>query len=272
MLRLRILTIAAVAVLSSLPAWADNGGETSATPAAATATATTKVAATESSTQSHTGTQPADTRKSVAEKSPAAPKVAAALPSPTLTVQINLGSQSMTVYEDGVAKYSWAISSGTASHPTPRGTFRPQWTAKMWYSRKYDNAPMPNAVFIHGGVAIHATPYVSRLGSPASHGCIRLAPSHARTFYRLVHQHGLKKVRVSVYGTPKWRAPAVASRKSSQTYAAQQSSGGSSWSWLFGPPQAYNPKVAPKRSAGKSAYYKTKKRHHVPKYYYYSSN
>ena len=35
----------------------------------------------------------------------------------------------------------------------------------MWYSRKYDNAPMPNAVFINGGVAVHATQHVSRLGS-----------------------------------------------------------------------------------------------------------
>ncbi|NOT71096.1 MAG: L,D-transpeptidase [Hyphomicrobium sp.] len=170
---------------------------------------------------------------------PAAP---AAPPPPTLTAKIDLGAQTMIVSENGDAKYSWPISSGTAEFPTPRGTFRPQWTAKMWYSRKYDNAPMPNAVFINGGVAVHATPHVSRLGNPASHGCIRLAPGNAKTFYSLVHKHGLKMTRVSVYGTPKWRAPAIASRKvpRPQRYAAQQQDEG----WWFSSPKKYQPTSA----------------------------
>ncbi len=135
----------------------------------------------------------------------------------------------MVVAENGVVKYSWPISSGTAEFPTPRGTFRAQWTAKMWYSRKYDNAPMPHAVFINGGVAVHATQHVRSLGQPASHGCIRLAPGNARMFYNLVQSHGLKATRVSVYGTPKWRAPQIASRsrRVAQHYAAREESG--SW-------------------------------------------
>lgn len=173
---------------------------------------------------------PQDEAKAAAPEKTAEPK-----PIPTtLAVQIDLSRQRMTVSEHGDAKYTWAISSGTSEHPTPRGTFRPQWTAKMWYSKKYDNAPMPNAVFISGGVAIHATPYTRYLGSPASHGCIRLAPGNAATFYRLVQQHGLKATKVSVYGTPKWRAPAVASRRDRdeqpvRRYAAQEQNNG-----LFG--------------------------------------
>jgi lipoprotein-anchoring transpeptidase ErfK/SrfK len=157
---------------------------------------------------------------------------------PTLIAMIDLATQRMEVSEDGVEKYSWPISSGTSEFPTPRGTFRPQWVAKMWYSRKYDNAPMPNAVFINGGVAVHATPHVSRLGTPASHGCIRLSPVNAKIFYGLVQKHGMKMTKVSVFGTPKWHSPAVASRKAPrpQRYAsaAHDDSG-----WLMASPKKY---------------------------------
>ena len=95
----------------------------------------------------------------------------------------------------------------------------------MWYSKQYDNAPMPNAVFINGGVAIHATPHVSSLGRPASHGCIRLSPTHAKTFYGLVQAHGLKMTRVSIFGKPQWNAPAVAIRdQPRRRYVARQDS------------------------------------------------
>lgn len=140
---------------------------------------------------------------------------------PTLTASIDLTRQLMVVSEHGVARYTWPISSGTAGYATPRGTFRPEWTAKMWYSRKYDWAPMPHAVFINGGVAVHATQHVGALGTPASHGCIRLAPANAKIFYTLVQRHGLKLTSVDVDGTPQWRAPAVASRKKPrEQYAA----------------------------------------------------
>ena len=182
-------------------------------------------------------------------------------PEPTLKATIDLSAQRITVSERGDQLYSWPISSGTAEHPTPRGTFYPQWTAKMWYSRKYDNAPMPNAVFISGGVAIHATYATSMLGRPASHGCIRLAPTNAATFYKLVQKHGLKNVRVSVYGTPKWSAPAVARRDNGRTtrYVAAAPSSGWKFFWddeptyrkpVYRATSAYDPRfVKPKRRA-----------------------
>ncbi len=142
-------------------------------------------------------------------------------PAPSLTASIDLTRQLMVVSEHGVEKHTWPISSGAAGYATPRGTFRPEWTAKMWYSRKYDWAPMPHAVFINGGVAVHATQHVRALGTPASHGCIRLAPANAKIFYGLVHRHGLKLTSVDVHGAAQWRAPAVASRKKAPVqYAA----------------------------------------------------
>ncbi len=80
----------------------------------------------------------------------------------------------------------------------------------MWFSKKYDNAPMPHAVFFSGGVAVHATQSIGMLGQPASHGCVRLAPAHAARFYELVHKHGYQNTRIEVFGTPP--APRVARR------------------------------------------------------------
>ncbi len=120
---------------------------------------------------------------------------------PTLTVKINLSQQRMDVFANGVQLHSWPISSGRSGFETPRGTFRAQWAARMWYSRKYDMAPMPHAVFINGGVAVHATSAVGLLGRPASHGCIRLSPPNAATFFGLAHKHGLRQTQVSVFGS-----------------------------------------------------------------------
>ena len=197
--------------------------------------------------------KPADTKEPEKTEKTAEAAKPAPPPEPSLTATIDLGSQVMTVSEHGDRKYSWAVSSGTSEHPTPRGTFRPQWIAKMWYSKKYDNAPMPNAVFVSGGVAIHATYATGLLGRPASHGCIRLSPANAATFYKLVGRHGLTMTKVSIYGTPKWRSPAVARNDddaSSRRYATQQpqvQQRRPSNSWFWETP-AYRTTSVPERS------------------------
>ena len=73
----------------------------------------------------------------------------------------------------------WKVSTARSGYYTPRGTFGVTRTAKVYYSRKYDNSPMPNSVFFHGGYAIHGTGYIKNLGRPASHGCVRLHPQNA---------------------------------------------------------------------------------------------
>lgn len=133
---------------------------------------------------------------------PAAAPVVRRPAAPSLIARINLSTQRLELTYDGRHQESWPISSGREGYPTPRGVFRPQWASKMWYSRKYDNAPMPNAVFFSGGVAVHATQAIGMLGSPASHGCVRLAPANAARFYALVHKHGFANTRIEVIGTP----------------------------------------------------------------------
>jgi lipoprotein-anchoring transpeptidase ErfK/SrfK len=115
-----------------------------------------------------------------------------------IKVHISKASQSMRVYVDGYLAHVWTVSTGRAGYGTPSGSYRAQRLERYWYSTKYDNAPMHNAVFFKGGYAIHGTSYVSELGRPASHGCVRLHPSNAAELFSLVQQHGRSKTRITL--------------------------------------------------------------------------
>lgn len=236
---------------SAAPATANPSGNSA--PAAPPATATGTDAATAVPAPSGTETKP----DAAAAPPPPPPK-------PTLSVDINLSSQRMTVSEFGTQKYSWAISSGRSGYVTPTGTFRPLWTAKMWYSKKYDDAPMPNAVFFSGGTAIHGTYATGSLGSPASHGCVRLAPGNAATLYRLVGKHGNMLTRIVVHGSPRYRDPAVASRgNGSRSYASSRRGYGYAPRYAddgydapyYAPPRARRYYAPPRRYVSRGYYY-----------------
>lgn len=104
----------------------------------------------------------------------------------SIVARVDLSEQRMHVYVDGFQRYVWPVSTARRGYVTPVGTYRPQRLEPMWYSRKYDNSPMPHSIFFRGGYAIHGTEAVRRLGTPASHGCVRLLPSNAATLYSLV--------------------------------------------------------------------------------------
>ena len=95
-------------------------------------------------------------------------------------------SQQMMQVDTNEGSYQWPVSTARKGYYTPTGTFYPYSLQPMHYSRKYDNAPMPHSIFFSGGYAIHATPHTGNLGRPASHGCVRLSPSHAAFLYGIV--------------------------------------------------------------------------------------
>jgi hypothetical protein len=113
-------------------------------------------------------------------------------------VDVDLTSQRLQVTTPAGETYVWAISSGRRGYSTPPGTYSAYRLERVYFSRKYDNAPMPHAVFFRGGYAIHGTQAVRLLGRPASHGCIRLAPAHAAFLFNLVQRHG---ARIAIRGT-----------------------------------------------------------------------
>lgn len=103
---------------------------------------------------------------------------------------VDKSSQRMRVYQGGRHLYTWKVSTGRSGYGTPTGTWSVKRMHKMWYSRKYDNAPMPHSLFYNGGFAVHATYATRRLGRTASHGCVRLAPGNAARLFSLVRRHG----------------------------------------------------------------------------------
>jgi lipoprotein-anchoring transpeptidase ErfK/SrfK len=115
-----------------------------------------------------------------------------------VVVQIDKSSQRMAVCVDGAMRYNWPVSTGRDGYGTPSGTFHPQSMARRYFSRKYYNAPMPHAIFFYYGFAIHGTNDISRLGGPASHGCVRLHPTHAAALFALVERNGPRNTRIEI--------------------------------------------------------------------------
>lgn len=116
----------------------------------------------------------------------------------SITARISISSQTMTVSEGGRVKHRWKVSTARRGYYTPRGSYRAYWASRHHRSRKYDNAPMPYAIFFKGGYAVHATFDTKRLGRPASHGCIRLHPNNAAVFFSLAQKYGLRNTRVVI--------------------------------------------------------------------------
>jgi len=117
-----------------------------------------------------------------------------------VVVTIDKSTQRMSVSVDGAPRYSFVVSTGRAGYGTPNGTYHPQRLARTWFSKRYYNSPMPHSIFFHGGYAIHGSYEISRLGGPASHGCVRLHPSNAATLYALVQKEGAGHTTIVVTG------------------------------------------------------------------------
>jgi len=116
-------------------------------------------------------------------------------------IAIDKLSQEMTVSVDGVPKYRWPVSTGRLGYDTPSGTYHPFRMEPVYFSKEFDDAPMPHAIFFTArGHAIHGTLNTGGLGWPVSHGCVRLSPENATTLYALVTAEGLAHTTVVVRG------------------------------------------------------------------------
>lgn len=123
--------------------------------------------------------------------------VSTTLASARVDIAVDLSRQAMQV-NSAEGSFVWPISSGRFGFHTPQGSYRIGRLEPMHRSRRYNNAAMPNAMFFHGGYAIHGTDQEGALGSPASHGCIRLSRTDAASLYDMVRREG---GRVTIVGT-----------------------------------------------------------------------
>lgn len=97
-------------------------------------------------------------------------------------VVVGLSDQLAYLYRGSELMAVAAMSSGTSDKPTPTGIFQVLEKKTMYYSRKYNNAPMPFMQRIDRfGIALHAG---ENPGRPASHGCIRLPSQFAQKLFK----------------------------------------------------------------------------------------
>jgi uncharacterized protein (TIGR02246 family) len=119
----------------------------------------------------------------------------------TVLINIDKANQRMTVFLDGIEKYDWPVSTGRAGYSTPSGTYTATSMNEVWYSKQWDNSPMPHSIFfMKDGHAIHGSYDVKNLSKPVSHGCVRISPENAATLYALVGENGLENTQVVLTG------------------------------------------------------------------------
>jgi L,D-transpeptidase-like protein len=155
------------------------------------------------------------------EKTQVLTKTGTPVPS-SILIDIDKTKQEMTVFLDGVERYNWPVSTGKAGYSTPSGTFTAMSMNEVWYSKEWDNAPMPHAIFfMKDGHAIHGSYEVKTLGKPVSHGCVRISPQNAATLYDLVAKTGLKDTEVVLSGDAPGGTAKVASKSRSKPHYSQ---------------------------------------------------
>jgi hypothetical protein len=119
-----------------------------------------------------------------------------------VSITVDKNAQLMTVAVDGVQRYQWPVSTGIPSRETPNGTFHAFRMEEDHFSKEFDDAPMPHSIFFTKiGHAIHGTLSEGRLGTPASHGCVRLSRANAATLYALVQKEGVLNTTVTLTGS-----------------------------------------------------------------------
>jgi len=115
-----------------------------------------------------------------------------------VVAHIDISDQQLTLIENGVVLYQWPVSTARRGKTTPRGRFTAEFLSRYHKSSRYNNAPMPYSVFFHGNYAVHGTDQISRLGSPASAGCVRLHPDNAAVLFAYAKQLGLKNTVIEI--------------------------------------------------------------------------
>ena len=126
-----------------------------------------------------------------------------------ILISIDKSRQEMTVLQDNFLLYQWPVSTGAVGYDTPSGDFRPFRMERDHFSREWDDAPMPHSIFFTTqGHAIHGSNHLKAIGTPASHGCVRLRPENAAILFDLVKHEGMNHTKVVLSGeTPEPAAP-----------------------------------------------------------------
>jgi len=108
-------------------------------------------------------------------------------------IEVDISKQRLWLYQKGKVIAEYITSTGAWGTPTPTGTFRVLAKEKNHWSATY-RLYMPYSLRFYNGYFIHELPYwpggyregEAHLGTPVSHGCIRLGIGAAGKVYNFV--------------------------------------------------------------------------------------
>ncbi|NTV55000.1 MAG: L,D-transpeptidase family protein [Candidatus Moranbacteria bacterium] len=136
--------------------------------------------------------KPVEWAKDIAERVSQAKRFTHASKPAGKYIDINLESQVMILFQDGLALDAYPISSGKRGMETPKGEFAVRNKAARPWSKAY-GLYMPNwmALVPDGKFGIHELPEwpggykegANHLGVPVSHGCVRLGVGPAKRVF-----------------------------------------------------------------------------------------
>jgi len=118
-----------------------------------------------------------------------------------MLIEVSIANQRLTAWKDGVVVMSGPISSGMPGYDTPTGHFHVIYKDPKAWSATW-GVWMPWALNFHGNYFLHQVTHypnstvnigVSKLGTRASHGCVREGIPSAERLYRWAR-----------VGTPVW--------------------------------------------------------------------
>ncbi|WP_414551732.1 L,D-transpeptidase [Anabaena sp. CCY 0017] len=100
-------------------------------------------------------------------------------------IEISLSEQRLRAWEGKKLIYSYRVSTGKRSTPTPTGSYRinSKHRVNRMRGRGYDIPDVPYAMYYHRGYAIHGAYWHNNFGTPMSRGCTNLPVSQARKLY-----------------------------------------------------------------------------------------
>jgi lipoprotein-anchoring transpeptidase ErfK/SrfK len=109
----------------------------------------------------------------------------------TYFIRVHQSQFKLDLYNNGALQQSFKVAVGAQSTPTPNGNFF------VWATQDWNSAPYAVGIFALSGFSpvldnwpgggrtgIHGWQDTSILGTPASHGCVRMGPAD---FAKLMH-------------------------------------------------------------------------------------
>lgn len=133
----------------------------------------------------NTNTNNVNSQKKKSQKNTIATAIATLKKSDQRWIQIDLSEQNLIAWEGNKPVYAVTISSGKSSTPTLVGTFKVQIKLRKTRMRGpgYDVPNVPYTMYYYRGYAIHGAYWHKKFGTPVSHGCVNVAPNHAKWLF-----------------------------------------------------------------------------------------